>query len=103
SNQAFIRYSFSGGHAINPISVRGSEVPGFPTRDDTAAHSAVLSDTHGLSPAASNQLRATFLRYKFLFDRRLNQTPPSALASNTSPPPPSVRDRPSSTSAATRR
>ncbi|MBL8292300.1 MAG: TonB-dependent receptor, partial [Bryobacterales bacterium] len=46
SNQAFIRYSFSGGHAINPISVRGSEVPGFPTRDDTAAHSAVLSDTH---------------------------------------------------------
>lgn len=79
SNQAFVRYSYSGGHAVNPISVRGSEVPGFPTRDETAAHSAVISDTHLFTATASNQFRATFLRYRFLFDRRLNQTPPSAL------------------------
>ncbi|MEO8596074.1 MAG: TonB-dependent receptor [Candidatus Solibacter sp.] len=79
NDQFFARYSYSGGHALNPISVRGSEVPGFPTRDDTAAHSAVVSETHLFTPALSNQFRAAFLRYEFLFDQRLNQTPPSAL------------------------
>ncbi len=28
------------------MSVRGTDVPGYPTRDDLAAHSAVLSNTH---------------------------------------------------------
>ena len=32
-----------------------------------------------LSPTLTNSLRVTFLRHKFLFDQRLNQTPPSAL------------------------
>ena len=34
ANQIFARYSYSGGHNINPVSVRGTDVPGFPTRDD---------------------------------------------------------------------
>ena len=34
NDQLFARYSYSGGHNINPISVRGTDVPGFPTRDD---------------------------------------------------------------------
>ena len=40
SDQIFARYSYSGGHNVNPISVRGTDVPGFPTRDDLATHSA---------------------------------------------------------------
>ncbi len=40
NDQIFARYSYSGGHNINPISVRGTDVPGFPTRDDLATHSA---------------------------------------------------------------
>ncbi|MBS0276808.1 MAG: TonB-dependent receptor [Proteobacteria bacterium] len=84
-DQVFARYSYSGGHAINPISVRGSEVPGFPTRDDTAAHSAVLSETRLFGPSLSNQARLSFLRYEFLFDQRLNRTPPSALGFQYNP------------------
>ncbi len=77
-SQFFARYSYSGGHNINPVSVRGTDAPGFPTRDDLATHIATLSNTHILSSSMTNSLRATYLRHKFHFDQRLNQTPPSA-------------------------
>jgi hypothetical protein len=54
-------------------------VPGFPTRDDLATHSAALSDNHIFSTSVINSLRGSYLRHKFFFDQRLNQTPPSAL------------------------
>ena len=79
SDQFFARYSYSGGYNINPISVRGTDVPGFPTRDDLATHSAALSENHIFSPSMINSLRGSYLRHKFFFDQRLNQTPPSAL------------------------
>ncbi len=79
NDQLFARYSYSGGNNVNPISVRGSDAPGFPTRDDISTHSALASNTHILSPSMTNSLRATVLRHEFLFDQRLNQTPPSAL------------------------
>ena len=79
SNQAFARYSYSGGHNINPISVRGSDVPGFSTRDDIATHTATVANNRILSPSMTNSLRGTYLRHKFYFDQRLNRTPPSAL------------------------
>ncbi|MFN7994580.1 MAG: TonB-dependent receptor [Bryobacteraceae bacterium] len=78
-DQVFGRFSFSGGYDYNPVSVRGTTVPGFPTRDDIKAQSAEVSSTHIFSPALTNSLRGTFLRYPFNFDMRLNQTPPSAL------------------------
>ena len=79
SDQLFVRYSYSGGHNVNPISVRGTDVPGFPTRDDLSTHAATASSTHIFSPSLTNSLRGTFLRHVFFFDQRLNQTPPSAL------------------------
>jgi hypothetical protein len=79
SDQIVARYSYSGGHNVNPVSVRGTDVPGYPTRDDIAAHSALLSNTHVFTPSLTNSVRATWLRYEFLFDQRLNRTPPSAL------------------------
>ncbi len=78
-DQIFARYSYSGGYNINPISVRGTDVPGFPTRDDITTHTAVVSSTHIFSPSLTNSLRGNFLRHLFHFDQRLNQTPPSAL------------------------
>jgi hypothetical protein len=78
-HQLFARYSFSGGDNINPVSVRGTDVPGFPTRDDFSTHHATVSSTRILSPTLTNSARATFLRHAFFFDQRLNQTPPSAL------------------------
>jgi hypothetical protein len=78
-NQIFARYSYSGGDNINPVSVRGTDVPGFPTRDDFSTHHATVSSTHILSPSLTNSLRGAFLRHEFFFDQRLNRTPPSAL------------------------
>jgi hypothetical protein len=79
NDQIFGRYSHSGGHNINPISVRGTDVPGFPTRDDLSTHAATLSSTHIFSPSLTNLVRGTFLQHVFFFDQRLNRTPPSAL------------------------
>ena len=78
-SQLFGRYFYSGGHNVNPVSVRGTDVPGFPTRDDLGTHSAVVSHTQILSPTLTHSFRGGYLRHKFLYDQRLNQTPPSAL------------------------
>ncbi|HET9192990.1 MAG TPA: TonB-dependent receptor [Vicinamibacterales bacterium] len=78
-DQLFARYSYSGGNNNNPVSVRGSDAPGFPTRDDFGTHSLTVSGTRILSPSLTNTVRANYLRHKFFFDQRLNRTPPSAL------------------------
>lgn len=79
TGRLFVRYSWSSGHNVNPISVRGAPVPGFPTRDDLTAHSAVLSHTQVISPVLSNTARVSFFRYQFFFDERLNRTSPRQL------------------------
>ncbi len=79
NDQIFARYLYSAGDNINPVSVRGSDVPGFPTRDDFSTHLATVSSTRILTPSLTNTLRGSFLRHKFFFDQRLNQTPPSDL------------------------
>ncbi len=79
TDQLFGRYSYSGGHNINPVSVRGTDVPGYPTRDDLSTHSALVSSVHIFSPSVTNSFRATWLRHEFFFDQRLNQRPPSEL------------------------
>jgi hypothetical protein len=78
-HQMFGRYSYSGGSNLNPVSVRGTDAPGFPTRDDFSTHAATLSSTHTLSPSLTAALRGTFLRHAFFFDQRLNRSPPGAL------------------------
>ena len=79
SDQLFARFSYSGGYDYNPVSVRGTPIPGFPTRDDIKTDSAELSNIHIFSPSLTNSFRSSFPRYLFDFDLRLNQTPPSAL------------------------
>ena len=79
NNQYFVRYSYSGGYNVNPISVRGTDVPGYPTRDDLTTHSALLSNTRIFSPTVTNSLRVSWFQHDFFFDQRLNRTPPSAL------------------------
>ena len=85
TDQFFARYSYSGGHNINPISVRGTDVPGYPTRDDLTTHSALLSNTHIFTSSLTNSLRATWFRHEFDFDQRLNRIPPSELGFGFAP------------------
>ena len=57
SDQIFGRYSYSGGYNVNPISVRGTDVPGFPTRDDLGdALGGAVGEPHLL--AGDDQLAA---------------------------------------------
>jgi hypothetical protein len=79
SDQFFARYSYSGGYNINPISVRGTDVPGFPTRDDLATHAVTVSHNRIVSPSMTNTARASYLRHTFYFDQRSNQPLPGAL------------------------
>ena len=78
-DQLFARYSFSGGHNINPVSIRGTDVPGYPTRDDLSTHSLLASSTRIIGSSLTNAVRVTWLRHEFLFDQRLNRHPPSEL------------------------
>jgi hypothetical protein len=78
-SQYFTRYSYFTGYNINPVSPRGSQLPGYPTRDDYTAHSFVVGNTYLVSPSKTNSIEGSFFRYEFLFDQRLNKTPPRAL------------------------
>jgi O-6-methylguanine DNA methyltransferase len=76
TNQYFGRYSFSGGHNINPISVRGTDVPGYPTRDDLNTHSVLFSNTRIFSPTVTHALRVSWFRHEFLFSSAGNPQSP---------------------------
>ena len=103
-DQIFGRYSYSGGHNINPISVRGTDVPGFPTRDDIATHAATLSSTHILSPSLTNPVRGTLPAITSSSSTSASTGRRRARsASATTPRTTSARVRRSSTSAAIRR
>ena len=81
-DQLSFRYSYSNGSNRNPISIRGSDLPGFPVQDDLKTHSATLSETHLISPRAINSFRLSYFRHTFLFDQRLNKTSPRELGFN---------------------
>ncbi len=61
----FTRYSYFTGLNLNPISVRGSDLPGFPTPDDFSVHSAVIGNTHLFGSHISNNVQTSFFRYGF--------------------------------------
>lgn len=78
-DQFALRYATAISANVNPLSVRGADVPGFPTGDDIRTHSATVSHTHLLGPSVVNTLRAAFFRYTFLFDKRFNNQSPRSL------------------------
>lgn len=82
SSQWNARYSFSDGFNINPISIRGSDLPGFPVRDDLTTHSISIGETHVFNPNLISSLRAAIFRHTFLFDQRLNQASPREFGFN---------------------
>lgn len=76
ADQLNARYSFSTGSNVNPISIRGSDLPGFPVRDELTTHSVALNESHIFTPNIVNAFRAAFFRHTFFFDERLNQPSP---------------------------
>jgi hypothetical protein len=78
-DQLVFRYATSSGSNFNPLSIRGADVPGFPTGDDIRSHAMTASHTHLFSPQVLLNTRAAFSRYRFLFDKRFNHTTPRSL------------------------
>jgi hypothetical protein len=76
------RYAYSTGFNINPLSIKGADVPGFPVGDDLTTQSLALSETHLFSGRTTNSFRASVFRHRFLFDKRLNRTAPRSFGFN---------------------
>lgn len=79
SDSLSFRFGYSTGSNINPLSIKGADVPGFPVGDDIATTLVTLSETHQFSPYLVHSFRAGFFRHDFLFDKRFNTTPPREL------------------------
>jgi len=78
-DQVTARFAMLDGNSVSPFSTAGSNVPGFPVADSLTTYSATVAETHVFSPRVTQTVRAAFFRNEFLFDQRLNLTPPSEL------------------------
>jgi hypothetical protein len=78
-------YLFTNGSQLDPLSIAGANVPGFPVGEDFRAQNAALEETHSFSPSVVNVARFSFLRNKFLGDQATNHTPISSLGFQYSP------------------
>lgn len=74
-----LRYAISSGSDVDPFSIAGAQVPGFPVGESLTTNSAALSQTHVFTPALLNIARFAFFRSGFQFDASSNHQPPSSL------------------------
>ena len=81
-DQLSMHYARSVSSNVNPLSVAGANVPGFPVGEDIGTHSATISETHLFSGATVNIFRAGFFRNVFDTDKPLNRTSPRDLGFN---------------------
>ncbi len=84
-DSAFIRYVVANGSQVDPLSIAGANVPGFPVGEDFRPQNAALQETHSFSATVVNVAEFSFLRYKLLFDEALNHTSLSALGFQYAP------------------
>ena len=67
---------------IDPLSIAGANVPGFPVGEDITTTRAAVSETHLFSGSTVNDLRVGFFRNVFFTDSPLNRTSPRSLGFN---------------------
>lgn len=79
------RYVFSQGNQLDPLSLSGANVPGFPVGEDHRAQNFVAQETHTFSSSVTAQARFSFLRNRFLFGERENHTTPASLGFQYTP------------------
>lgn len=81
-DQVSAHYTRSATSNVDPLSIAGANVPGFPVAEDVSATGAAVSETHLFSGAMINNLRMGFFRNLFDTDRPVNRTPPGAFGFN---------------------
>ncbi len=84
-DQLFGRYATSALHALDPLPINGSGVPGFPVANDITTQSATLSEVHLFSPSVVQTARLAFLRNVFLYAQAQNHLPASDLGFQYAP------------------
>ncbi len=79
THQFAAHYTRSMTSDVDPLSVAGANVPGFPVAESIGTQAVSVSETDVLSSTTVSDLRASFFRNVFDTDNPLNRTPPSAL------------------------
>jgi Carboxypeptidase regulatory-like domain/TonB dependent receptor len=80
-----LRYMYSSGPTVDPLSPAGANVPGFPVGEDDRAQNFVVQETHIFSSTAVGVGRFSYLRNKFLLDQHINHEPASDLGFQYAP------------------
>ncbi len=78
-DQLSVHYAHSVSSNIDPLSVAGANVPGFPVGEDIGTQNANVSETHVFGGNTINSLRIAFFRNAFDTDKPLNKTSPASL------------------------
>jgi hypothetical protein len=84
-DSVFVRYMFSNGSSLDPLSISGANVPGFPVGENFRAQNAAVEETHSFSASAVNLVEFSFLRNKLLTDEAQDHTPISSLGFQYAP------------------
>ena len=81
-DQFTVRYARSVTDNIDPLSISGANVPGFPVGEDIGTHSATISETHTFGSSTVNIARVGFYRNVFDTNNPINRTTPQQLGFN---------------------
>lgn len=84
-DSVFVRYMFSRGSEVDPLSIEGANVPGFPVGESYGAQNAAARETHPFSSTLVNVVEFSYLRNRLFFDEALNHTPLSSLGFQYAP------------------
>jgi hypothetical protein len=71
-----VRYSRSDSSNVNPMSILGADLPGFPVGDFLSTQVASVSDTRMISAQTIAMARASFFRHDYLMEKRLSGLSP---------------------------
>jgi hypothetical protein len=81
-DQLSFRYARLAAANVDPLSVSGANVPGFPVGEDISTHSAAITETHTFGSSTLNNFRAGFFRNVFDTNNPINRTSPQQLGFN---------------------
>lgn len=81
-DQISLHYNRSAASNVNPLSVSGADVPGFPVAEDLNTTQASLQHTHLFSGSTLNSLRVGFFRNVFFTNSPVTRTSPRDLGFN---------------------
>jgi Carboxypeptidase regulatory-like domain len=82
TDQMTFRFAGSASSNVDPLSVAGANVPGFPVGEDLSTNGVSIAETHVFSGSAVNVARVGFFRNVFNTDNPLNRTSPRDLGFN---------------------